>query len=88
MKYINADDLIEKVYRKLPSFSKCSNNDFVSIINSMPSADVVKIVRCKNCIYHDKVKGVYNFGTPTNFIWCNFYSSNRWENGYCNEGKS
>lgn len=75
MKYINADDLIEKVRK---STTHSGSEWFVNkIINTMPSADVVEVVRCKDCVYF----------CPNNFRKCKLLWEHREENDFCSRGE-
>lgn len=47
-------------------------------VNAMPAEDVVKIVRCKDCIY----RTFMDWAT----IWCDFHEINMDQNGYCDQG--
>ena len=46
-------------------------------IEAIPAADVVEVVRCKNC-YQSVVIG--------NVLHCTYWRRNTDENGYCHEG--
>lgn len=46
-RYIDADALAQQVCVKLCTASNCSN--VLKIIHDMPTADVVEVVRCKDC---------------------------------------
>lgn len=60
-KYINADDLRNAMYHE--AFEKESKMQkwesgcwiryklFENVLDAMPSADVVEVVRCENCVY-------------------------------------
>ena len=48
-RYIDADALAQQVCVKLCTESICSN--VLKIIHEMPTADVVEVVRCKECIH-------------------------------------
>ena len=48
-----------------------------SAINSIPTADVVPVVRCKDC-YQSVVIG--------NVLHCTYWAKDTDENGYCHEG--
>lgn len=59
-KYINADELIDRIERMWDTHqltnSKCKT--FVNLLNAEPSADVVEVVRCRDC-KHSAPNGVY-----------------------------
>lgn len=46
-RYIDVDALAQQVCVKLCTASNCSN--VLKIIHDMPTADVVEVVRCKDC---------------------------------------
>lgn len=47
------------------------------LINSIPAADVVEVVRCKDC-YQSVVIG--------DVLHCTYWGKDTGENGYCHEG--
>jgi hypothetical protein len=47
------------------------------LINAIPAADVVEVVRCKDC-YQSVVIG--------DVLHCTYWGKNTDENGYCHEG--
>lgn len=47
-RYIDADALAQQVCVKLCTASNCSN--VLKIIHDVPTADVVEVVRCKDCV--------------------------------------
>ena len=47
------------------------------LINAIPAADVVEVVRCKDC-YQSVVIG--------NVLHCTYWGKDTDENGYCHEG--
>ena len=56
MKYIDADALIEFIdvgHLRHPSELCFSELDVVNMLNHAPSADVVEVVRCKECEHYD-----------------------------------
>ena len=57
MKYINTDELkafIDAGKYRNPCERVFSENDIIDMVNEMPPADVVEVVRCKNCKYREK----------------------------------
>lgn len=47
------------------------------LINAIPAADVVEVVRCKDC-YQSVVIG--------DVLYCTYWGKDTDENGYCHEG--
>lgn len=95
-KYINADELIKfctsmLVEAKDDEIIQTHNNAFRHMrehIKSLPSADVVDVVRCKDCKYFD-VDGVR--GRPVDgqeVRMCKkFYNYPFMDNEYCSRGE-
>ena len=50
-------------------------------IENLPAADVVEVVRCKDCIYFDKD---YDEDTAD---WCHAWSETTREDGYCHNAE-
>ncbi len=53
-KYINANELIDEIIFNEEDVGIIGSKEAIDIIQNMPSADVVEVVRCKDCIYHHK----------------------------------
>ena len=55
-RYIDKEKLKAELRKKIELSHKAKRavieEDFEDIINDMPTADVVEVVRCKDCIYH------------------------------------
>ena len=49
--------------------------DVVQHIKTLPAADVVEVVRCKDCRFYD-----------ANTHMCGLYGINHWEGFYCHDG--
>lgn len=89
-RYIDADALAQQVCVKLCTASNCSN--VLKIIHEIPTADVVEVVRCKDCKHQRKLfhadarrkEGGY-------FIyWCDLvdgYSHVCLDDDYCSKGE-
>ena len=58
-----------------------SDNEVVNFLKSRPAADVVEVVRCKDCIYFDKD---YDEDTAD---WCHAWSETTREDGYCHNAE-
>lgn len=74
-RYITADDAIYELERAFPA------DDFGKIIRCIsrtPTADVVKVVRCKDC--------AHNEGSD-NEPWCRIYECRKRKDGFCDEGE-
>lgn len=63
-----------------------NNAEFAKeIINRTPSADVVEVVRCKECIYYLSLGEQYQYkDRPAMHCFCHGRLTS--EDGYCNEG--
>lgn len=54
------------------------------IIDSVPTADVVEVVRCKDCAHYQGIKGfVYDGKHAKHCVW---HSALRYDNDYCSDG--
>lgn len=80
-KYIDAEPLKKKLDEwRCGLWLNCGSNDdyvrclsiVIEIINSEPTADVVEVTRCKDCVYCEEY--VY---------WCKIHGSNMPRNGFC-----
>ena len=82
-RYIDADKLckgLEEMARLQPPFKQSTILGVVSTIKNTPTADVVKVTRCKNCIHYQAdivTKGVG---------WCYKIDRGSGENSFCSEG--
>lgn len=47
----------------------------------LPSADVVEVVRCKDCIYYDPAR------SEEEIDWCHAWCEETIEDGYCNNAE-
>lgn len=91
-KYINADELKEQLKEYSPTTGQkddyCDGKNYMwsvakNLINKMPSADVVEVVRCKDCKYREEYK---IFGRPTAYYClrgCVDSNLSLNENDYC-----
>lgn len=55
-----------------------SRMDICGIIEDAPTADVVEVVRCKDCCHNEG-----SLSEP----WCRIYECRKSNNGFCNEGE-
>ena len=49
-------------------------------VDAIPNADVVEVVRCKDCAYANETR-------EAGFVGCTFYRQLHKENDYCNYGE-
>lgn len=89
--YKDTDVILKEIYRR----ANCSSigettvpyldwKEVVSIINDAPTADVVEVVRCKDCINYAYVNGYEFFGQPMRY--CVRHNRLKREDGYCDDG--
>lgn len=71
-----AIDAVSEVYYDTPDVN-LSAEKFEAAINAIPAADVVEVVRCKDC-YQSVVIG--------DVLYCTYWGKDTDENGYCHEG--
>ena len=50
-RYIDADALIKDIENDCPEVVYYTKRDAIDCIQSQPTADVVEVVRCKDCMY-------------------------------------
>ena len=85
-KYIKADELIEKYLDEENYFP---TDDYFEgyidgiifchrMVDDMPSADVVEVVRCEDCEHAD---------VGEKDVWCESYESYKEKDGFCDDGK-
>ena len=73
-RYIDREDLLKNLKQFAPEYLKPF---IVSLIEKQPTADVVEVVRCRDCKYWDKVKNPKHAGKGI----C--ISPNKSIGGYC-----
>ena len=84
MRYIDADALIEKIFpydlvgKRLYSINAKAVYDAIC---AMPTADVVAVVRCKDCKLRDKE------GCPFMYLDCGILLGCTADKDYCNYGE-
>jgi hypothetical protein len=71
-----AIDAVSEVYYDTPDVN-LSGEKFEAAINAIPAADVVEVVRCKDC---------YQSAVIDDVFYCTYWGKNTDENGYCHEG--
>lgn len=75
-RYIDADALLNKVERYFAGLPIVMHHDMVEYIENAPTADVVEVVRCKDCAYkqyyftNDMVKCGCGNGTHHEDFFC------------------
>lgn len=53
-------------------------------LSKIPTADVVEVVRCKDCAHYQEIEGfVYNGKHAKHCVW---HSALRYDNDYCSDG--
>lgn len=75
-RYIDADELIE-FFDGYPDHIEFDVEDIKSIIKEQDTADVVEVVRCKDCKYHAEFSSKCNKLNLTPM----------WPNDYCSYGE-
>lgn len=91
--YIEREALIEDIGEtvlfsvrkgvRLPTPEMRGANNVIDRIKSAPTADVVEVVRCKDCYYYSENRGIcINTAVITNFYRCTVKP-----NEYCSHGK-
>ena len=78
-RYIDADEPIKTLKRwfKYPDYNKGEQNIIACVITMLeetPTADVVEVVRCKDCVFYD--------GNPCGIV--DWWNSN---NDFCSKAK-
>lgn len=64
-----------------------------AVIDTLPAADVVPVVRCKECKYADHESRAISVATRlkldnfSELLWCNNWKSMVKKDGFCNYGK-
>ena len=84
-RYIDADNFIEWLdvgHLRSPSEICYCEGDVKTMIDMQPTADVVEVVRCKDCVH----SGEYDIPCVQG-LWCNKLDSSAHENHYCSYGE-
>ena len=54
--YIDREETIKELQKRLIEEHNCGfafiDSDFIDFLNDLPTEDVVKVVRCKDCVYN------------------------------------
>ena len=77
--YINRDDLRNALYE-----SDTLTIEGLGILNRFPAADVVEVVRCKDCIHFDSYEGEEHKGDCLELVGL---ESCVYEDDFCSYGK-
>ena len=86
-KYINADELKQKIPEVSASVFGCDSCSLLSkweveeIIDEMPSADIVEVVRCKDCDCFSESAYAEEKGH------CKYLKIDMWELDFCSYGE-
>ena len=81
--YIKKNDLIKHIER---SFGEISTPFVVKEIKDFPNADVVEVVRCKDCKHYTNID-TYRNPPRLDFHWCNKLGNITKEKDYCSYGE-
>lgn len=79
-RYIDADKLIEDVRRKR-GLHEIIKGVIYSFLHDAPTADVVEVVRCKDCKEYNTHSCAEGFG------WCEMWDLGKTDNQFCSYGK-
>ena len=55
--YVDKGKLYDAISDNWSGIKVCVTSDILEFINYTPTADVVEVVRCKDCKWHDSVDG-------------------------------
>lgn len=88
-RYIDADILRKNEIARchcVPSVGSNDNNykDLDEVLADAPTADVVEVVRCKDCAHYHEMEGFDYKGRKAHH--CVWHSALRGENDYCSDG--
>jgi len=78
--YIKRKDAIEEINKTLNMFGRdhtITDYDAIDCILTVPSSDVVEVVRCKDCLHGSWCEDV---------LWCNITDEPMAENDFCSKG--
>lgn len=81
-KYIDAGKMLEEYKHSI-----YDTTDLAEMLNYMPAADVVEVVRCKDCTMYkrDKELAEANYCDPN--FYCGLLRTEMDEDGYCSYGR-
>lgn len=84
-RYIDLDKAIERLNAS-PAFPNMGMDGYFllgvveNLLKKQPTADVVEVVRCKDCMHSEDESCNYR-------IWCNVFDRRFNKNGYCGLGE-
>ena len=82
-RYIDADEFT-KILRLFPSEKSINVRSIEAAIDSMETADVVEVVRCRDCKYYKSHRETYD----SVFYWCEWFESEAtMPYDYCSHGR-
>ena len=79
--YIDRASAIKMIEEDLPEVVYYRKEDAIACLECLPSADVVEVVRCKNCGYRDGIEDICGN------IYCRLHDGRFDKDGYCNYGE-
>ena len=77
-RYIDADELLNRIPDDLPYKASVKR-----VLTQAPTADVVEVVRCKDCAHYIDIDGFVYDGKARHCAW---HSALRYDNDYCSDG--
>lgn len=81
-RYIDADVLKHELYIRQHMLNVDSLWKTLEIMDAQPTADVVEVVRCRDCVYRSL------YPNSDKQYWCNQWNTKaNYENGYCYRGR-
>ena len=75
--YIDRNELLKNINKKVAEAHNERCSQLLEAILNAPTANVVEVVRCKDCKYHHREKG----------NWCELHDFEFDTNGYCSDGE-
>lgn len=79
--YIERKEAIRMIRNDLPNVVNYHRMDAIECLELMPAADVVEVVRCKDCTYCDGQEDLCGN------IYCRLHDGRFDKDGYCSYGK-
>ena len=88
-RYIDADALYKETEKKIKAANEYRmavvDSEFLDLINDSETADVVEVVRCRDCAHYHEMEGFeYKGRKPRYCVW---HNALRGEDDYCSEGE-
>ena len=76
---------MELIYKKdaLHAVLHNQGDAAVAAVQNIKAVDAVPVVRCGECNRHEELRDT----CLKAFIWCNFYNTHKFKDGYCNCGE-